>query len=68
MGFGQSAKNKALWRLTPEVLSDPEGQAVLTKAMTEYMINNWGSSQSHTIEWEAMKSVLRGQCLGLPVE
>ena len=43
MKWGPQIKFKTTWRLTPEVLSDPEGRESVVGAVTDYMAENWGS-------------------------
>ncbi|KAJ1164595.1 hypothetical protein NDU88_005031 [Pleurodeles waltl] len=33
-------------------------------ALEDYMDHNWGVTDSWGVEWEALKAVLRGVCIG----
>ncbi|KAJ1213744.1 hypothetical protein NDU88_001375 [Pleurodeles waltl] len=50
-----------LWRLRPDLLGDPEYKQDLQGVLNGYLSTNWGTAQS--IEWEALKVVIKGESL-----
>ncbi|KAJ1215633.1 hypothetical protein NDU88_003241 [Pleurodeles waltl] len=50
-----------LWRMRPELLGDLEYRRDIQEALNGYFDENWTTAQSRSIEWEALKVVIRGQ-------
>ena len=55
MSLGVPAHNRALWRLSPEVLLDGMGNNIISERVAKYLDGNWGSTATRANEWEAMK-------------
>ncbi|KAJ1138945.1 hypothetical protein NDU88_005324 [Pleurodeles waltl] len=52
-----------LWHLRPELLGDPEYKPDLQSVLNGYFRTNWGTAMACSIEWEALKVVIRGESL-----
>ncbi|KAJ1123022.1 hypothetical protein NDU88_001495 [Pleurodeles waltl] len=52
-----------LWRLRPDLLSDPEYKQDLQGALNGYFSNYWGTAATRGVKTEALKVVIRGESL-----
>lgn len=52
-----------LCRMSEEALSDRVFVHELTGVLDGYFNDNWGSASSRAMDWDAMKVVLRGECM-----
>ncbi|KAJ1145219.1 hypothetical protein NDU88_011510 [Pleurodeles waltl] len=52
-----------LWRLQPDLLSDPKNKQDLQGVVIGYFSTNWGTATARGVEWEALKVVTRGESL-----
>ncbi|KAJ1131199.1 hypothetical protein NDU88_009538 [Pleurodeles waltl] len=49
--------------MRPELLGDHEYRHDIQEALNGYFGENWTTAQSRSIEWEALKVVIRGESL-----
>ncbi|KAJ1199756.1 hypothetical protein NDU88_003589 [Pleurodeles waltl] len=52
-----------LWRLRPDLLSDPEYKKDLQDVLVGYFHTNWGTAGTRGSEWKALKVVIIGESL-----
>ncbi|KAJ1156757.1 hypothetical protein NDU88_009474 [Pleurodeles waltl] len=48
-----------LWRLRPEALEDPEYRIDALATLQGYVGENWSTTHTRRVEWEALKVVMR---------
>ena len=46
-------------------MRDDVSRGIIEEALIEYMDTNWGSASNRATEWEAMKAMVSGRCIGL---
>ncbi|KAJ1083872.1 hypothetical protein NDU88_004027 [Pleurodeles waltl] len=51
--------------MSPDILEDQEGKDTRSAALTDWLAHNWGTTKRRATEWDALKVVLRGTCMGL---
>ena len=52
-----------LWRFSPVTLEDAPFREELREAIVRYFEDNKGKASDCTVEWEALKVVIRGHCI-----
>ncbi|KAJ1150944.1 hypothetical protein NDU88_003731 [Pleurodeles waltl] len=52
-----------MWRLRPDLLSDPEYKQDLQGVLNGYFNTNCSTATARGVEWEALKVVIRGETL-----
>ena len=63
--WGRTLGARLGWRMPVDMLEDAEGRRVVQDAVIEYLETNWGTTKTRNTEWEALKAVIRGRCMGL---
>ena len=53
------------WRLQPAALEDSSFREAIGEAIEKYFQINEGTASTVSVEWDAFKTVLRGQCIGI---
>ena len=66
--IGETRPAVPLWRLQKESLEDPVFREDLRGRIRDYMRENWNTTENRATEWEALKVVVRGYCIGGTVQ
>ena len=51
--------------MPPDMLVDPVARDTVQEAISGYRTANWGSTHTSGTEWDALKAVIRGNCMSL---
>lgn len=64
LSWGRIPTPVPTWRLQPQLLEDAPYRATMLNTLVHYFRENWNTASSHLMEWDAMKSVVRGVSIG----
>ena len=68
MQSGDTRPAVPLWRLQKEALEDSVFREDLRGEIRNYLGENWNTTETRATEWEALKVVVRGHCIGKSVQ